>query len=54
LPASALGAFFNEFKNVDAGWVMAYGAEKSIQAESEADARAKMLIYLLKNKLITL
>ena len=54
LPAGALGVYLNIFKNVDKGWLVGYGLEKTIEADTEADARAKMLIYLLENKIITL
>jgi hypothetical protein len=33
-------------------WQIMYYDVKFINADSEADARAKMLIYLLENKLI--
>lgn len=43
----------------DKGWLINYTAAgtrrlETIKADTEADARAKMLIYLLENKLITL
>lgn len=43
----------------DKGWFINYTAAgtrrlETIKADTEADARAKMLIYLLENKLITL
>lgn len=36
------------------GWTMAYYPHHKMTADTEADARAKMLVYLLENKLLTL
>lgn len=47
-------AFQGNVEN-DEGIATRWGAAgQSIEADTEADARAKMLIYLLENKLITL
>ncbi len=51
LPYTAFGAYFNEFKGKD-DWSMAYGREKTIVADTEADARASLLIYLIESHLI--
>ncbi len=53
LPYTALGAYLMVFKGND-DFSCAYGYEKTIHAKTEADARAKMLIYLIENNLITL
>ncbi len=48
----------DQIKMTDGGYGLAYrdgsDFEANASADTEADARAKMLIYLLKNKLITL
>lgn len=46
-------------KSGDGEWIIGYGEDgvnlfEILYANTEADARAKMLIYLLENKLITL
>ena len=51
------GCFFPSYttKDSDGRWLVSYHRLlASIEAETEADARAKMLIYLLENNLITL
>lgn len=53
LPYAALGAYFNQFKGAN-DWSMGYGLEKTINSDTEAEARGKMLVYLRENKLITL
>jgi len=52
LPAAALGDFFRTFKMVTGTWEAAYGVEKTLNASTEADARAKMLTYLIENNLL--
>ena len=54
------GAWLGCDKDEDGGWIIGYGEncqnylEIDASIDTEADARAKMLIYLLENKLITL
>ena len=51
LPVGALGAYLNIFKNVEGTWSVGYGKEKTITADIEANACAKVLIYLVENGL---
>jgi len=48
LPRCCFGAYLNIFRDPD-GWAVGYGLEFTEKATSEADARAKMLIYLIEN-----
>ena len=51
--------WFETLKNKKENWMVCYEAKDEsdivvFHADTEADARAKMLIYLLEKKLITL
>lgn len=51
LPYAGLGAYLIACKGRD-DWSCAYGLQKTIFSGTEANARAKMLIYLIENNLI--
>ena len=44
---------FRTYQQANGAWLAVYGAEKLVEiADTEADARAAMMIYLKENKLI--
>ena len=43
---------FNEFNKRNSSWIVEYKYMWEIEDKNEANSRAKMLIYLLENKLI--
>ena len=52
LPRTVEGDKFRCFKQ-SSRWELVYGVEHIVHGETEAQARSKMLIYLLENKLTT-
>lgn len=51
LPYVAMGGYLMTFKG-DSDWACAYGVSYTVRSTTEADARAKMLIYLIENQLM--
>jgi hypothetical protein len=58
LPNMLFDKFFLSITRIGTTWIIQYSfgldIEAHAQADTEADARAKCLVYLLENKLITL